>query len=399
MKLYLEKIRAGTVLEGVISSPKGEVIYQDKVVLTASLLDKLSKENIAYIDYLAHPKEDYHKTDHEKREEDRLENLLVGYHAGVFDKDSIRSCLSRLRNLTFSFINNHDAIDFQSCKDIILDVYTRIKSNPSAMINLLDLRAHDDYTFCHSVNVAIISLSLAQKMGYTDDEIKLIGLGGLLHDIGKVAIPASLINKTGVLSEEEKRIMKSHPSHSYRIMRLDKTLDPRIMMMAYEHHERYDGNGYPRGIAGDKLHDYSVIVALADVYDALTTVRSYKPAFSPEESIQVIETYTGTHFAPRIAEKFIHDIQTSLSAKTDYALGTLVLLNTEEVAQVVYNKNNGETAEIVVQVLTDSKQVKLRSPKRINLKVDTLRKIVRPLNTEEVDGDTLRVRKVKSSNL
>lgn len=399
MKLYLEKIRPGTILEGNVHSPDGELLYSDKLVLTRQILNNLQNEKLPYLDFRPNPRQEQQKTDKEKHEEEILENLLVGYHAGIFDKNSIRSCLSRLRNLTFNFVNNHDVIDFRASKDIILDVYSQIKHNPSAMINLLDLRAHDDYTFCHSVNVAIISLSLAQKMGYSEEEIKLVGLGGLLHDIGKIAVPASLINKTGVLSEEEKRIMKSHPSHSYRIMQHDKNLDPRIMMMAYEHHERYDGHGYPRGIAGDKLHDYSVIVALADVYDALTTVRSYKPAFSPEESIQVIETYTGSHFAPRIAEKFIHDIQASLSQKTEYDQGSLILLNTGEVAQVLYNKNHAEGQEIIVQILTDSKQKKIRNPSTINLRIDKQRQITREIKDDEIDGQTLRIRKIKSSSL
>ncbi|MCB1158224.1 MAG: HD-GYP domain-containing protein [Leptospiraceae bacterium] len=399
MKIALEKLRIGTILDGTLINEKGEIVLNERVVFTREIQKFFLKEKLTYLEYFPRAKEEYEKSDWEKREEDRLESLLTGYHRGIFSKESIRSCLSGLRNLTFSFLNNHEAIDFQSCSESILQIYDEIKQDSSTIINLLDLRNHDDYTFCHSVNVAIISLSLAQKMGYSDEEIKLIGLGGLLHDIGKIAVPSSLINKTSVLSEEEKRIMKSHPTHSYRIMKSDTHLNSRVINMAYEHHERYDGKGYPRGIMGDKLDDYSVIVALADVYDALTAVRSYKPAFSPEESIQVIETYTGTHFAPRIAEKFIHDIQTSLAKRAEYKKGSLVLLNTHEVAQVLYHKHHPDGAEIIVQILTDSKHERLQKPRKINLKIDRALKIKRALSRDEIDGETLRIRKVSSTNL
>ena len=227
----------------------------------------------------------------------------------------------------------------------------------------------------------------------------MIGLGGMLHDVGKVAVPASLLNKTTVLSEKEKRIIKSHPIHSYRILRTDKSLDPRIIQMAYGHHERYDGKGYPLGISGDKLDDTTVIVALADVYDALTTVRSYKPAFSPEESIQVIETYTGNHFSPRIEEKFIGNIQKSISIRNEYRKGSLVLLNTNEIAQILDKKQKVEGEEIIVQLLTDKSQIRLKYPLRISLQEDKERQIKRSIKPEEIDGDSLRVNKIKSTNL
>lgn len=398
MKIQLDKLKAGTILDGKITREDGSVLFPNRTVITKEILKKWNSENLHTIEF--YPLQEKNKsTDKEKREEENLERIVDGFHYGGITKEVIKESIASFRTITFNLLNGNDSIDFNSCKNSIFAVYDQIKTNPSALINLLDIKNHDDYTFCHSINVGIISLALAQKMGYPEDEIKLIGLGGFLHDIGKIAIPASLINKTTVLSEEEKRIMKSHPSHSYRIMKLDKNLNRRIVNMAYEHHERYDGKGYPLGISGDKLDDYSVIVALADVYDALTTVRSYKPAFSPEESIQVIETYTGTHFAPRIAEKFIHDIQNSLASKSQLTKGSLVLLSTNELAQILQYKTNPDGADIIVQLLTDGKNSRLRKPIRINIKGDKTRTIKRGVKTSELDGDSLRVNLTKSTNL
>jgi putative nucleotidyltransferase with HDIG domain len=398
MKILLEKLKPGTILDGKITLADGTVLFSNKTVFTKSIIQKLKSDQIT--EFVFDPIKPIPKNiDDEKREEDRLEKIIDGFHFGGITRDIIKESISSFRTITFNMLNGNDSIDFTSCKNSIFAVYEQIKTNPSALINLLDIKNHDDYTFCHSINVGIISLALAQKMGYDDDIVKLVGLGGFLHDIGKIAIPATLINKTGVLSEEEKRIMKSHPSHSLRIMRKDKNLNPRIVNMAYEHHERFDGRGYPLGISGDKLDDLSVIVALADVYDALTTVRSYKPAFSPEESIQVIETYTGSHFAPRIAEKFIHDIQKSLAKKSSISKGSLVLLNTNELAQILYMQKNPDGEDIVVNILTDGKNKKLIKPIPVNIRDDKNRSIKRHIKANELDGDSLRININSSSNL
>jgi putative nucleotidyltransferase with HDIG domain len=397
-KIELEKIKPGTIFEGKITLEDGSNLFPNRVVFTKATLQKLKADKIKFFHY--EPKKTEKKNlDSEKREEDKIEKILDGFHFGGITKDVIKESISSFKNITYNMLNGNDSIDFNSCKNSIFAVYEQIKSNPSAIINLLDIKNHDDYTYCHSINVGIISLALAQKMGYDEETVKLIGFGGFLHDIGKIAIPATLINKTSVLSEEEKRIMKSHPSHSLRIMQYDKNLNQSIINMAYEHHERYDGKGYPRGISGDKLDDYSVIVGLADVYDALTTVRSYKPAFSPEESIQIIETYTGTHFAPRIAEKFINDIQKNIAKKNIFHKGSLVLLNTNELAQILYMQNNPDGADIVVNILTDGKNNRIKKPIAINLKDNAERNIKRNIKHSELDGDTLKVNLQSSKSL
>lgn len=398
MKLLLDKIKAGTILNGKVTDTNGSVLFSDRILFTRDVLKKLGSSGVREINYYP-VKNEKANIIHDKEEENAVERIIDGFHFGGITRDVVKNAIASFRTITNNLLTGNDSIDFSSCKHSIQAIYEKIKANPSALINLLDIKNHDDYTFCHSINVGIISLALAHNMGYPDEEVELIGLGGILHDIGKLAIPASLINKTTILSEEEKRIMKSHPSHSYRIMRLDKNIHPRIINMAYEHHERYDGKGYPRGISGDTLDDYSVIVALADVYDALTTVRSYKPAFSPEESIQIIETYTGTHFAPRIAEKFITDIQHSFALKTQYSKGTLVLLNTGELGQIVYNKQEPDGQNIIVNILTTSSQGRLKNPFRVHLKEDKTRSLKRKVNPEEIDGDSLRISRISSTNL
>ncbi|MBE7411972.1 MAG: HD-GYP domain-containing protein [Leptospiraceae bacterium] len=389
MKLNVKDIKNGTILDGKVTDLEGNTLSPTKIVFTKEFREKLNDNKISEILYepeIADKKE-------KLKEDETIDIILENYHFGIVSRESIQSSITSLRKVTFDFLRSQNSIDFYSCRFAVRDIYREIRNNPSALVNLMDIRSHDYYTLCHSINVGIIALNLAIKMGYNDEEVQLIGLGGFLHDIGKIAIPASLINKTGVLSEEEKRIMKSHPSHSKRIMENDKNINKRIVNMAYEHHERFDGKGYPRGISGDTLDDYSVIVALADVYDALTTVRSYKPAFSPEESIQVIETYTGTHFAPRIAEKFIHDIQSSIQSKNQLSKGFLVLLNTGEIGQIVDIVENPIGPEFTVSILSDPKTGKVKNTKIIRLAEDEKRKIERTLNPKEINLENYSLKK------
>lgn len=398
MKLNLHKIRAGTILEGEVSKIDGTPLFANKTVITKEIIEYLKSQKVSEVVFF--PKTPPSApTKNEKKEEELIENILLEHHSGIFSKDNIRKILHALSVLTNKYMYQHSSIDFESCRDIIQELLEQVKRNPTGIVNLLRIKNHDDYTFSHSVNVGIIALTLAHRMGYSEKDVQLIGLGGLLHDVGKIAVPASLLNKTSVLSEKEKRIIKSHPIHSYRILRKDKNLDPRIIQMAYGHHERYDGKGYPLGISGDKLDDTTAIVALADVYDALTTVRSYKPAFSPEESIQVIETYTGNHFSPNIAEKFIRNIQKSIAIQREYGKGSLVLLNTNEIAQILDKKHNPRGEEVVIQLLTNQHQIRLKSPQKINLFEDKSREIKRSIKPEEIDGDNLRVNKIKSVSL
>ncbi|WP_051656921.1 HD-GYP domain-containing protein [Butyrivibrio sp. AE3004] len=157
----------------------------------------------------------------------------------------------------------------------------------------------------HVKRVSEYSAIIAKSYGLSDDEVDLIRTASMMHDFGKLLIPNEIVEKPGGLTDEEKEIMKKHTVYGYEI--LTSSVGEVMNMartIAYEHHERYDGSGYPRGLSGDEISIYAQIVALADVYDALTSKRSYKEAWTPRDSYEEILRQKGKHFAPEVVDAF-----------------------------------------------------------------------------------------------
>lgn len=162
------------------------------------------------------------------------------------------------------------------------------------------LEIHDEYTKDHSQKVAIISKKIATEMGLSEAKILQVYYAGLVHDIGKIIIPKEIINKPGKLSDDEYDIVKKHPSYAYDVLSNSKELYS-IANIVLQHHERWDGHGYPNGIKIDNIPMESRIIAVADSYDAMTSDRSYRRAFTKEEAIEEIKRNAGKQFDPDIA--------------------------------------------------------------------------------------------------
>ena len=168
--------------------------------------------------------------------------------------------------------------------------------------------AKDHYTFSHSQNVAEYATILATEMGLNSDHVRIIYEAALLHDIGKIAVPESILTKPSRLTQEEFELMKTHVEHSIAIIRHLPSLDY-VIPAAIAHHERWDGHGYPRGIAGEDIPVGGRCLALADAFDAMTSTRSYKEAFSVEFACKEIEQQAGKQFDPRLADLFVKLVQ------------------------------------------------------------------------------------------
>jgi len=171
-----------------------------------------------------------------------------------------------------------------------------------SMIQILEL--HDPYTKGHSENVANISAALAEKLSYSKEGIQKIYWAGLVHDIGKILIPNSLLSKPGKLSGEEFSELKRHPEYGAKVLESSQELKEIVTIVRY-HHERWDGSGYPEGLSGKRIPEESRILAIADAFDAMTSNRPYRESLSWEYAINEIKTYAGKQFDPEIAMIFI----------------------------------------------------------------------------------------------
>lgn len=189
---------------------------------------------------------------------------------------------------------------------------------PEAALALDDLNAFDDYTHKHSVQVTILGLLIARRIWQTEgwidyrgrrrkdrieDRLRKLGLGLLVHDVGKLAVPPEILNKPGRLTDAEMEIMKTHAMAGVELLR-PADLSPLSLGVVRDHHERLDGSGYPEGLFGAQVQEFPRIAAVADVFDAVTSERVYKPAAPPHVGVRVIREGTGTQFCPDVVRHF-----------------------------------------------------------------------------------------------
>ena len=199
-------------------------------------------------------------------------------------------------------------------------------------IDLRALQRHDPYTFRHSLNVGRLSYLIGKHINLPDLVLEQIVLGALLHDIGKLTVPADLLKKTGRLLPEEYVLIKTHPINGFlKLQEVD--LPAEVTRIVQQHHERWNGQGYPLGLQGEQIHLYAQIVGIADVFDALTSARSYRPAIPPYHALEIIIKLRDRDFSPNI-------VSCLLDAVTLYPPNCLIHLNTGELGKVVsYDKN------------------------------------------------------------
>ena len=193
-------------------------------------------------------------------------------------------------------------IDERSHDPDIRAAYERVAPTIYALTAAID--AKDSYTFIHSMNVSKYAVILAEALGMNSNDIEIIRDAGLLHDIGKISIPERILQKTSKLTDEEYAIMKTHVENSTKMIRYLPDMDY-VIPAVVGHHERYDGTGYPRGLAGQNIPYMARILTIADCFDAMTAKRPYKQALSVEYAVNELEKNSGTQFDPVLVKKFV----------------------------------------------------------------------------------------------
>ena len=189
------------------------------------------------------------------------------------------------------------------------------------------MREFDDSTFAHCLNVALIARVLGQWLKMSSEDIDVLTLSGLLHDIGKLATPEPILTKPDKLTDDEYTIMKDHARCGYQYLK-NQALDPRIKEACLFHHERCDGTGYPMGLSADKIPDFAKIISICDVYDAMTANRVYRKALCPFTVIKFLEEESFTKYDPRFSLVFLENVVSSY-------INTTVRLNNGMIGEVV----------------------------------------------------------------
>ena len=255
------------------------------------------------------------------------------------------------QKISMSKDKRHININVDVLKRIVKTALRELFANKRNLINLINLKAFDDYTYMHSIDVMIYSLVLGMIIPLPDDKLELLGLGAILYDTGFLLLPKSILEKPDKVTDEEFEILKNHTTLGYDFLESIIELPTVVRNVALSHHERWNGNGYPRGLKGEKIPIFSRIVAISDVYDALVSDRSYREAYLPHIALEYLMSGGGTLFDIKLVRAFIERIAV-------YPLGTTVKLNTGEVG-VVSKVEPGFSSRPTVRILYNDNKEKL----------------------------------------
>lgn len=309
----------------------GKTIYREddaKVMLAQgarlkhSYIERLRAMNYSHI-YILEPgdNEEDLKFMEPVREETRVQ-------ARVIVREAIRSA------------HQNKPVQMESIKKIVDDIIDQILYNNDVIYNVVDLKSYDNYTYAHSVNVCILSVLTGKTVGMNRFDLRELAIGALLHDIGKVFIDSDVLNKPGQLTPEELAVVREHSRYGFDALRSKVNISLVSAHVAFQHHEREDGSGYPRSLRSTDIHRFAKIVAVADSYDAMTTERVYKRALMNHIAIERLVDEAPAKYHPSVINSFC-------KAVAIYPIGSVLKLNNRENVVVVNVTQN----ELRVKVL------------------------------------------------
>ncbi len=273
------------------------------------------------------------------------------------------SIVGESKKAVFSMFNEArmgNAVDAENAMPLVEEIAGSVMRNPGALIGLARLKTADDYTYMHSVAVCALMIALSRKLGLDDDQTREAGLAGLLHDIGKMAVPSEILNKPGKLTDAEFVSVKEHPAAGHKMLLEAKGVGKIALDVCLHHHEKMDGSGYPMRLSGDEISLFAKMGAVCDVYDAITSNRPYKQGWCPAESLGKMSEWSKGHFDPVVFQAFIKSIGI-------YPVGTLVRLQSGRLGVVVEQQVVKSILLPKVRVFFSSKSLSYITPELLDL--------------------------------
>ena len=261
----------------------------------------------------------------------------------------------------FARFKEGSLVKLDATRDYVEEVIKQALARPSAAVKLADVEHFDEYTFRHSVNVSLIFLALAREI-FQGDELSDLTMGALLHDLGKMRIPARILQRPGRLTPEEFALVKKHAALGAKMLSEQGGFSAAAVDITLNHHERWDGSGYPRGLKEREISIPAQMAAVSDVYDALTTTRCYKEKMDFTSAMNIVIKSTGTHFSPRS----VNMIWSTLGL---YPIGSFVRLSTGEIA-VIQRINPDSVTRPTVAILYGINMHRLSMPRQIDLRTE-----------------------------
>nr|WP_326528023.1 HD-GYP domain-containing protein [Rhodoferax sp.] len=232
------------------------------------------------------------------------------------------------------------AVDTGGARQLVEEISDSVAGNPGALISLARLKTVDDYTYMHSVAVCAMMVGLAKQLGMEAEQVRLAGMAGLMHDLGKALMPMEVLNKPGKLTDAEFNIIKTHPSEGHRMLLTGRDVSPVVLDVCLHHHEKTDGSGYPKGLKADQISLFAKMGAVCDVYDAITSNRPYKLGWDPAESLRKMAEWANGHFDGKVFQAFVKSLGI-------YPIGSLVKLTSGRLGVVIEQTGKSLTTPTV----------------------------------------------------
>ena len=357
--ISINVIKTGMVIGRPIWNEAGLPLIQKDVVVTDGLINRLKQLGIQYV-YI----------------EDKISE-------GIEIEETVPLAVRKkaVKQITDAFqklkgLDNKSAthvIDKQTKEigNLVDDLLSSILNADEILMILSDTMLYDEYIFQHSFQVTLYSLAIAKEMGYSESDLRTIGIGAILHDVGKMVTPSEILFKPGRLTDEEFETMKQHARSGFDILRNLHTVSLLVAHCAFQHHERMDGSGYPRALVDYEIHPFAKVIAVADVFDAVTSNRVYREKMVPSQGIAIIEAGRGTMFDAKVVDALkksvVHFPNGTILLFSDGRRGVVVKQNDQNAALPcvrIFEENN--------ELLKTTYQLDLIDEQNITIeKVDT----------------------------
>ena len=325
-KIPSKELHPGMVVARDVLTEKNNILLEKGSVISSKDIAKLAFYAVSEVEIEKDISPEFEKNS----DSDGLTSTERLKKSKVFKefKRDFEACAHKFEENINAVVSGNTSIDTKLFLDPVYALLKKGKT-PADVFNMLHiLRDYDDATYTHCINVALSANILAQWLKWNDEEIEIATLSGLFHDIGKIAIPEKIITKPGKLNDEEMEIVKTHPQKGFDAIK-DLDISIHVKNAALMHHERCDGSGYPQSIRGPMIDKYAKIVAISDVYDAMTSKRCYRKPMCPFVALQTFEEEGFQKYDTEMILCFLQNIVST------YLLAT-VRLNTGEVGEIVF---------------------------------------------------------------
>ena len=323
-------LEAGMVAARNVHSAEGRLLVTKETVLSEAMVANIQKTSLGSI-YVRNP-------------------LFQDIEAEeVVTEDNRRKAVMALKSAVTAY-QKTKVLDIQPLKKVLRELVVEIIRNRDSMIHQLDMRTYQDYIYAHSVNTCVLSVLIAVNLDYPEGKLTDLALGTMLHDIGMMMLPDALLMKMGNLTPEESKQVQQHPEDGFNILRTVREIPITVAHIAYQHHERVDGKGYPRNLTADKILEFAKVAAVADTFDALVSDRPYRKGMVPHEAYEVMMALADSYVDRDILHLFLTHVAI-------YPVGAVVQLD---------NGQHGVVTKVLPRLQTRP-QVRLLTDRQGNL--------------------------------